>query len=67
MNHCGLAEQFKNSFGGAIDFMQVVSDDSQFNEKSKSLTKLNVNKNMSELILKEDITRQELEKKSTRC
>ena len=64
MTHCGLAEQFKNSFWGAIDFMQVVSDDSEFNEKSKSLTKLNVNKNLSELILKEDITRKELEENS---
>ena len=41
--------------------MQVVSNDAQFEGKSRSLTKLNVHTNLSELILKEDLTRQELE------
>ena len=41
--------------------MQVVSNDAQFDGKSKSLTKLVVQTNLSELILKEDLTRQELE------
>ena len=47
--------------GGAIDFMQVVGNDQQFEGKSKTLTKLNVDKNLAEQILKEDLTRQELE------
>ena len=41
--------------------MQVVGNDQQFEGKSKSLTKLNVDKNLAEQILKEDLTRQELE------
>ena len=49
------------SFGTAIDFLQVVSNDAQFEGQSKSLTRLDVHKNLSELILKEDLTRQELE------
>ena len=61
MTYCGLADQFMQSFGRAIDFLQVVSNDEQFEGQSKSLTKLNVHKNLSELILKEDLTRQELE------
>ena len=61
MSHCGLAEQFMRSFGGALDFMQIVSNASQFIGKSKSLTKLNVEKNLAEEILGEDLTRQELE------
>ena len=64
MTYCGLVDQFMQSFGRAIDFMQVVSNDAQFDGKSKSLTKLNVHTNLSELILKEDLTRQELEENS---
>ena len=65
MNHSGLAEQFRMSFWGASDFMQVVRNYSQFDTKSKILTKLNVNTNLSGLILKDDITRQELEEKES--
>ena len=40
--------------------MQIVSNDPKFDGNSKCLTKLNVNKNLSELILQVEITRQEL-------
>ena len=61
MTYCGLGTKFMQSFGRAIDFLQVVSNDDQFEKKSKSLTRLDVPINLSELILKEDLTRQELE------
>ena len=56
----GMDDALLEVIGGAMNFLNIICDDPEFENKSKSLTKLKDEKNLSEIILGDKISRQEI-------